>query len=191
MPNDWPFVWESTDDRWIPITQGQWCGKRFHCTTSSCKSHGVLNHWQLGCLLNSLAREFVTILLKQNHGSWEHAPVSEGMHRWWLDSHHKGTVMRERFWCMTSSWEHRWNKIRYPKNQKWNNCTYHITKIWYLALQWRHIYRRLPSQIPCNLAVCAAVFQAFTAQLQITIAICEGIGIPSQTVSNVKNISIS
>ena len=35
-PHHWPFVRESTGDRWIPLTKGQWCGERFHVMTSSC-----------------------------------------------------------------------------------------------------------------------------------------------------------
>ena len=35
-------VWrESTGHRWIPLTQGQWCGKGFHIVTSSCWGKNV------------------------------------------------------------------------------------------------------------------------------------------------------
>ena len=34
-PRHWPFGWESTSDRWIPHTKGQWRGKCFHLMTSS------------------------------------------------------------------------------------------------------------------------------------------------------------
>ena len=31
----WLFVRGTTGDRWIPLTKGRWCGKRFHVMTSS------------------------------------------------------------------------------------------------------------------------------------------------------------
>ena len=31
-----PFVWGSAGHRWIPLTKGQYCVKRFHVMTSSC-----------------------------------------------------------------------------------------------------------------------------------------------------------
>ena len=37
-PRHWPLWGESTGDRWIPHTEGQWCGKCFHLMTSSCKT---------------------------------------------------------------------------------------------------------------------------------------------------------
>ena len=35
-PLHWPFCGESTGDRWIPLTKGQWRGKGFHLMTPSC-----------------------------------------------------------------------------------------------------------------------------------------------------------
>ena len=35
-----PLWGESTGHRWIPLTKGQWCGKRFHVVTSSCTKQG-------------------------------------------------------------------------------------------------------------------------------------------------------
>ena len=37
-PRHWPLCGESTGDRWIPRTNGQWRGNCFHLMTSSCKS---------------------------------------------------------------------------------------------------------------------------------------------------------
>ena len=34
-PSHWPVRGESTGDRWIPLTKGQWRGKCFHLMTSS------------------------------------------------------------------------------------------------------------------------------------------------------------
>ena len=35
VPRHWPLWGESTCDRWIPLTKGQWRGKCFHLMTSS------------------------------------------------------------------------------------------------------------------------------------------------------------
>ena len=35
-PRHWPLWGESTGDRWIPLTKGQYPGKCFHLMTSSC-----------------------------------------------------------------------------------------------------------------------------------------------------------
>ena len=38
VPLHWPLWGESTGDRWIPLTKGQWRRKCFHLMTSSCSS---------------------------------------------------------------------------------------------------------------------------------------------------------
>ena len=42
-PRHWPLWGESTGDRWIPLTKGQWHGKYFHSMTSSCSVDSKLS----------------------------------------------------------------------------------------------------------------------------------------------------
>ena len=44
-PRHWPFWGESTGDRWIPLTKGQWRGKCLHLMTSSCGVCSVNYIW--------------------------------------------------------------------------------------------------------------------------------------------------
>ena len=52
----WPLWWESTGDRWIPLTKGQWCGKKFHLMKSweGGKEHALI-HWRCKDPINQLS----------------------------------------------------------------------------------------------------------------------------------------
>ena len=44
VPYHWTLGGESTSDRWIPLTRGQWHGKCFHLMTSSCHANHSWQH---------------------------------------------------------------------------------------------------------------------------------------------------
>ena len=52
-PCHWPLSGESTGDRWIPLTKGQWRGKCFHVKTSWCPHFGSASFCGDACVAES------------------------------------------------------------------------------------------------------------------------------------------
>ena len=75
------FVRESTSDRWIPFTNGQWRGKWFHLMASSCVSTVVgtgndisqLSSLKLSSLAETLLGNTTTISSSRRISSLQHA----------------------------------------------------------------------------------------------------------------------
>ena len=64
---------------------------------------GVSNHRRLDCLLNCLGAD------QTKHQSSALLAFVRGIHRWPVDSPHKGEVRRKNFLLMTSSWHMVWD----------------------------------------------------------------------------------
>ena len=76
-----PLRGESTGHRWIPITKGQWCGKRFHVMTSSWNCSFPMPDYPFR------AAPFFNIIIYFHN-------VSD---LWCISDHGKGEI-----WCQTS-----------------------------------------------------------------------------------------
>ena len=81
-------------------------------TLISHEGHGISNHWQLNCVFNSLfwprtmkISKLLNVLAMEHDDvlTWKcfpyYCPFVRGIHRWPVDSPHKGPVMRKPLPC--------------------------------------------------------------------------------------------
>ena len=84
--------WGSIDLCWCKCRVETPYDTVYYITVSSNDRHGVANHRSIECLFNSLFR-----LTTKKHQSSHYCPFVRGIHRWPVDSPHKGPVTPKMF----------------------------------------------------------------------------------------------
>ena len=125
----------------ICIFLGMYCT----ITLMSHEHHDVTNYWQIDCLFNSL----FSLTLKKNIKALHYWPFVSGIHRSWVASSHKGSVMGKVFNHNLESHKHHgvsnhqqldclFNRLSSKKNTKALHYWHFVRGIYWLQVESPH-----------------------------------------------------
>ena len=101
-----PLLWRKllVTDGWILFTKGQWCGKRLRAITPPYHYNNAIMS-AMESQITSVSIVCSTVCSdadQRKHQSSATLALVRGIHRWPVDSPHKGPAMRKFFHLMTS-----------------------------------------------------------------------------------------